>query len=186
MLLRPTTGMFLQKLYFTKVKFFVNGAHTNDIMTTRFFCEFIYYVSFNNKHIFRCKICGRVLLFTHDPLKKHLLTSHMMSIHEYRKTYLSTVSTDEIDDKMNTLTDASLEGMSYLTTTADNGNDEDCVDEPVELTDDLSDLGLDLCGMCGLPQKYLRNHVSRVHGKSMAQYRQLHPTDLCDSKLFHR
>ena len=110
----------------------------------------------------------------------------MMSVHVYRQMHLSPSSMDT-SGQGNSFSDASFEAVPSSTTSpADNCDNDRGEEEPAELSDDLSELGQDLCGMCGLPQKNLWQHVTSGHGQTMAQYRLLYPKVFRDSKLLHR
>ncbi len=59
-------------------------------------------------------------------------------------------------------------------------------DESMELTDNLDDLELDVCGICREPQKSLHYHVSSFHGLTMSQYKAENPVAYRSNLKFHR
>ena len=64
------------------------------------------------------------------------------------------------------------------------------VDEPAEedviLSDDPKKMCRPICGLCGKSSLVMRNHLTRFHASTLAQYRALFPTSEYLRKTYHR
>jgi hypothetical protein len=86
------------------------GSTTSAVLAILKKLSFANHFRNEKKSVFRCKLCSKVVLFAHEPLRRHLANVHTLSVHEYRKEHLSS---EPADDEAAEPADTSLEGMHY-------------------------------------------------------------------------